>query len=278
MISAFIAALGSASEVIIGKFILSKEKMPFKSFIALQCVAIFFVTVFLYFFFGEVNFSAITPVHYLVFFAIIVIAYIYNYLYAYAFKNGKVCDVEPLVMIHPLITMLLAATFYPDERNYKVLIPALVAGAILAYSRIERHHLRVNKYSLAAIAFALLIATETTLVKYMLEVFSPVGFYTIRIGILSVLFLVALRPNLRKVEPKVSLQLVFNGAIIAIEYILIYVAIGQIGLVNTSLIFLLSPVLILFISNIIFKEKMGKKKAIADAIILACIAAAIIIK
>ncbi|MDD3481216.1 MAG: DMT family transporter [Patescibacteria group bacterium] len=278
MLSAFLAALGNVADVVQGKYILSKERMPFKAYVTLQNFFIFIVMIVMFYFWGEIDFAAIDTWHYFVLGIIVIIAFAYNYLFAYAMKKGKVCDVEPIAMTYPLLTMILVVTFYPDERNWMILIPALVAGTALAYSRIERHHLKINKYSLAIMGFAILIAIEQNLAKYMLEVFSPVAFYTIRIGFMSTLFLLFVRPSLKKVDLKLSGHVFLNGTIIAIEYVLSYIAIKEIGLVTTSLIMLLAPVLILIISNFLFEEKTTLKKAIADAVILICIATAILIK
>lgn len=277
MLSAFIAAISNAGEVIQSKRVLKDYNMPAKTLLSLGSTLIFFVMCFLFVFWGSVDVVSLNSTYFLLFGGVILVGFIYNYLFYYSLKRGELCDVEPVAMLAPLATMLLAIIVYPDERNLYILIPAIVASFVLAYSRIERYHFKINKYSLAMLGFVLLFAVEANLVKPLLEVFSPVALYTIRIGILSAMFLLLTKPNLKKVKKDSFWQVLLIALIVAVEYSAFYYAISSVGIVVTSLIMLLAPVLILISSRFLFKEKMTIKKAISSAIILACIVVAILI-
>ncbi len=277
MINAFIAAVGNAFEVIQSKRVLSIYKMPSKTLLTLGSALIFILMVFISFFWGGLDFSKIKSIHYILFLGVIIVGFFYNYLYYYSLKRGALCDVEPLAMFHPLLTMILAVIIFPDERNYYILIPALFAATTLIVTRVQKHHLKMHKYTAAMLGFVILMAIESNLVKPLLEVVSPVALYTIRIGILSILFFIFTKTDLRKTN-KVSIWQTFLIAIaVAIEYPAYYFAIQKLGVVETSLIMLLAPVLILFSSKLIFKEKLTIKKAVSSIVILICIATAIII-
>lgn len=277
MITALLAAFGNAAEVVQSKIILQKYRMPANTLLSLGSVLIFFVMSFLFVFWGDINFGNIRPVHFYLFGAVILVSFFYNFLYYFALKKGDLCDVEPLAMLHPLIAMIIALIFYPEERNFWVVGLALTAAVVLVISRIEKHYFKMKKATAAMLGFVVLISIESNLVKTLLEVFSPVALYTIRIGILATLFLLFVKPNLKKVTPVSFWQTLLVAVVVAVEYWSYYYAIHAIGVVKTSLVMLLAPVLILISSKILFKERFTLKKAIASFVILICIGVAIII-
>jgi drug/metabolite transporter (DMT)-like permease len=128
------------------------------------------------------------------------------------------------------------------------------------------------------LGFVILISIESNLVKPLLDVVTPIALYTLRIGVLATLFLLFTKPDLKKVNKDSFFQTALIAFIVAVEYPCYYYAIQKFGVVETSLIMLLAPVLILFSSKILFKEKLTFKKTISSAIIIACIAMAILIK
>ncbi len=277
MISALISALGNAFEVILSKRVLDHYKMPARAFFTLGSTLIFFVMCTLLFVTKGVSIGTLSIYHYLLFGGVIIVGFFYNYLYYYALKRGALCDVEPLAMMYPLVTMLIAIVFYPDERNLYIVIPALVAATTLIASRIRPHHLKMKKATTAMLGFVILIAIEANLLKPLLEVVSPMLLYTARIGTLATLFLFVSKPSLEKVKEEAIWQTAIVSLVVAVELSAYYYAIKTLGVVETSLILLLAPVAILFSSKYLFKEKLTLKKSLSSAVILACIAVAILI-
>lgn len=267
----------NSAEVLESKKILSNLRVPAKSLLALGSVGIFFVSASLFFLRGNLDFYNISFIHWAAFGAILACSYFYNFLYYNSLKRGRLSEVEPIAMTAPIFSILLAAIVFPDERNFHVLIPAFIAGLSMVYSHIERKHLKVNKSSLAMLGFVLLIAIESIFVKYTLEVMSPIALYTLRIGILSVIFLLVIQPNIKKISKKAWGRMGLISLIVPIEYVSFYSAIEKIGIVRTSLIFLLAPVLILIGSRLFFGEKMSIKKIVTNIVIIICVAASIII-
>jgi drug/metabolite transporter (DMT)-like permease len=135
----------------------------------------------------------------------------------------------------------------------------------------------MKRETLALVGFIFLISIENLLVKIILPVISPVTLYGLRVAILSILFFLFLRPKVKGVRRNQYLEMFIIGSFTAIEYIFHYYAIGYIGIVQTALISLLGPVLILFFSKFFLKEKLTLKKALADAIIILCVAAVYLI-
>jgi drug/metabolite transporter (DMT)-like permease len=125
--------------------------------------------------------------------------------------------------------------------------------------------------------YAFLAAIEAIFIKYTLEIMSPIALYTIRIGILSFLFLVFAKPDLSKFKKKSWPLMILISIVVPIELMTLYTAIDRLGLVVANLIFLIGPVLILSISKFLFKENVTVKRALSNIVILICIAVAILI-
>jgi drug/metabolite transporter (DMT)-like permease len=88
--------------------------------------------------------------------------------------------------MEPLFTVLLALlfSFFIDsgiyERNFNVIIPALIASCVLIFSHIKKHHLDFNKYVVAMILASFFYALELILSRLILEYYSPISFYFLR--------------------------------------------------------------------------------------------------
>lgn len=277
MIAAFIAALLNPIEIIGTKEIFKKERVNYKSFLVLNVFFIFIVCAVAFLFGGDVSKDFFQPVYIIALAGIVTIAYFANRLFYYALSGDNVCNVEPISMLSPVVAVILAALIYPDERNWQILVIAMIAGLALAISRIEKHHFKVSKYTLAMLFSIFLFAIDSIIAKYLLEVLSPIAFYTLRIGLLSLLFIITIRPNLKVFGKKRTTSIFLISVLTAVEVLAYYFAIDSIGIVKTSLIFLLGPVLVLFSSRFYLKEKIKLKAAIADFIILLCVAASIFI-
>lgn len=277
MIAAFIVALLNPIEMIGTKLIFSKEKVNWKAFLVLNTVLMFFVTIFSFPFWGETNHEKISLFIISIFILDIIIAVIYNSLFSYALSGERVADIEPIIMTHPLSSMLFAIIIFPSERNWTIVILGLIAAFTLVISRIEKHHLKINKYIFAIIMSVLLIGLESSLVKFMTEVVDPLMLYTIRIGVLSIALSLLLRPNLKKIGKKRIKSISFVSIIIAIEMLLTFYAISSVGVVKTSLIVLLGPVLVLLGSKFYLGDTIKFKAAIADTVIVLCILSAILL-
>jgi len=276
MIAALFSALTGASAMILDKVILSKEKVNFLAYMVLSIVFIFVVASFFSPFYASINLINLEISHIYTFITMIFIAYLYNFLYFFSLNHEKVSDVEPLAMTYPLVATLLAAIFYPAERNYYVLFFALVAAVTLLISRVEKRHLKINKYSLSMLGFVFLMAIESLLVKKLLEIFSPLALYTFRTGILAILFLIFLGANIKNISPKKYFHIFIAALTVTAHYVFMYYSISKIGLVRTNLIFILIPIMVLFGSRFILKEKLSKRKIIATFIILLCLVGAFI--
>lgn len=278
MIAAFISAISNAAETIFDKAIMGEKNMT-----GLRLVKIAFVFVSIWMFIPMLLWGSIKPEFFSAFYLgifgiMIVFSILHNLLYFTAFEKKDVCEVEPIALLTTPITILLAMLFFANERNYLIFVITIVATVVLLLSRLEKKHLDFDKYSLYILGHDIFIALEAVLIKYLLNVTNAVSLYGIRALVLAVLFLFVLwKINFKKVPKKEFGQLFLVQGIVSLEFVARFFAIGYIGIVKTSLILLLGPILILLFSRLFLKEKITIRRGIGDAIIILLVAVTIFI-
>lgn len=272
MIQAVISAIANAFEVVTSKIIISDDNVGFRAFTSLSMVFVFMFTLVPFFFIGQFDTSKLNGFYGILLATLCLVAFGYNLLYFYSLSAEEVCDVEPFALLHYPVAILFAAAIFPSERNWPVLAFALVACTVLILSRIEKKHLVLNRYFFAMMGFVVLIAIESSLVKELLNVFSPAALYSLRTGVVAVFLMIFLSPNLSKLRKAQVLKVSANSILTVINYVFAYYAISKIGVVKSSLIFLLGPILVLLFSKLWLKENLTFKKVLADLVIIMCVA------
>ena len=157
-------------------------------------------------------------------------------------------------------------------RSIKVLIPALIAGATLMIAHVKKHQLKFSKYFLAALAGSLFFAIELTLSRLVLEETNGITFYFLRCIFVLAISYVIFRPKFSNNIDKTSkINLVVAGVIWVIHRVIVYFGYVKLGVIETTLVIMLGPVLLYFFAWKFLKEKLTKKNVITSVIILACI-------
>jgi len=121
------------------------------------------------------------------------------------------------------------------------------------------------------LGFVLLAAIEAIFDRQLLEVYSPSALYAVRTGLVFLSLWLVFRPNFRRLTSQNILS-IFILAVIATSYmIFMFSGFKDFGVVFTTLVLTLTPILIYFFAVVFLKEKLRKRVVLAAAIILACI-------
>lgn len=275
MIFAFLTAIMNSLENILDRLILRSKKVSFRHYLAISLTVIFLLCALAWPFAGRLDTAFFTSQYLWLFAGVIFVAFFYNIFFFYAISKEELCDVEPFVLLDRPLTVIMAALFFPSERSFWPLVLTLVAASALVLSRIDFKNLKVKvkKTTWMLAAFVILISLESQMIKVLLTVASPVSLYCLRTGVLALLFWVILRPNMKKVTKTETRNISLNGAITFVEFTARFYAIAYLGIVKSTLVLLLSPVITLTFSRFFMKEHFTAKKVIADIIIIVCVAA-----
>lgn len=272
MLAQVFASIFNAFSTILDKVVLSRHRADVHNFI----IAIF---IFLWFFtglslpwLGSINSAkafSIIGIFYLT--LLVIFALIWNVIYYRAQQHETVQEFEVIVMMQPLFISLMAAIIFADERNWHILAATAVASLALIFSHLRKDHLNFDQYSWLLILAVFFIAAEIQMRKLLLDWYSPAALYFVRTGILTVLFIFIWHPAKLAIPKKSWPHIVVSGLLGAAMMILSFYGYKNLGIVLTTLILMLGPILTYLLDFIILKEKLRPRIIIAAAVILGCI-------
>lgn len=271
-----LAAIALAGGTIFEREMLKKRSMDIKKFHVLEFFGIVIAMFPVLYFFWKIDSQALELKNIIIFCIVIVISLIANIFTFYSMKGEKVNNLEPAKMLEPLFTILLAIVFSMFfegvyESNTKMIIPALIAGAVLILSHVKKEHLNLNKYFLAAIVGSFFFALELVISNLILEFYSPVTFYFIRCSAIMLLSFIIFRPTLTKADGKLKWKMLAAGIIWVVYRVAAYYGYLKIGIISTTLILMLGAIFTYILAKIVLKEKISTRNIIASAMILACV-------
>ncbi len=271
-----IASIALASGFIFQKIILRYKKVDIKLFQTATFLAVVILMLPFLYFFWKLDVAALSTKNLVIFGLVILFSMFANIFTFYSMKWEKVSNLEPAKMLEPLFTILLAIlfSFFAEglyDRNFKVIIPAIIAGLTLVFSHAKKHHLQFNKYFIAAIIGAFFFALELVTSRLILDHYSPLTFYFLRGVSIFLLSLLIFRPNFKNLGKKPSIYVMITGAIWIIYRVIVYYGYLTLGVIFTTLIVMLGPIFVYLFARIFLKEKVSKRNIIASGIIILCI-------
>lgn len=273
VIGSFLEATGTTLE----KYALRKKNLNYGSYTAYEFLAIVVASSFFIFFTWNINSEAFSYKNIFIFSLVILFATIANLFIFYSLKRETISEFEPIWLMQPLFTVLIAFSFYPDERNWIIMGLALIASLTLILTHIRKNHFKWNKYLFAALIGCVFFAIELNLSKLILEYYSPFTFYFIRCFVIFLIVALIYKPNFKDLDKKTSVIILLAGFIWVFYRVILYTSYTVLGVVYSTLIFSLSAVLIFIFAVIFLKEKPNIRQIISAVVILACVIASFFI-
>jgi drug/metabolite transporter (DMT)-like permease len=272
----FLGAIALSAGTILEKLLLKKKKLEVTLYQTASFLSIILLMVPLLFFFWKMDSGAWELKNILIFLGVIASAVIANFLALYALKWEKVTNTEPARILEPMLVIVLAIIFNLfiqgfQETNIKLVIPALIAAVALIFPHIKKHHLRINKYILAAIFGSFFFALELVLSKLILDLYSPISFYFLRCLFVFLMSLILFRPDFKILNKKISFNILIIGLVWIVYRIAIYFGYMKYGIIFTTLIVMISPIMIYIFAGRFLKEKLNWKNILSSVIIIACV-------
>ncbi len=227
--------------------------------------------------------GAFLPVNLLYFLIVILFALLANIFTFKSFKKEKLTNLEPARALEPLFVIILAILFsfiFTEgffEKNTKIIIPAFIAGAALVFSHIKKNHLYFSKPFIFALLGSFFFALELIFSKLILNFYSPLSFYFLRCSAAFILGLIIFRPKILKIKPE-FVPHYFGAGISWVGYrVLMYYGFQSLGVIFTTLVLMLGPIIIFTLAHFILKERMNWKNIIASLIIVICVVYAVLV-
>lgn len=272
MIEAVISSIGYAGGVILDKIILSVYLVPVRRFIPWLFIWLAAISVFAVYIFGGKLTSQVFEPHYLLLFLLmIVVAFTWNLYYYEGIQREEVHEFELVMLFAPLATIVLAEIFLPTERSVTNFVAGTIASVALLASRIDKRHLKLSRYWKQLFVATFLIAVETIIIKKLLTAYDPSVLYLVRTTVLALAFLAVYRPKLLQVSKKAFALTIATAFFGVVQMILKFYGFQSLGVVETTLILILGPVLVYALSSFFFRERMQLRTGISAIVVLACV-------
>ena len=271
-----IAAFLQASSFTLDKVILSVKRVDFKTYIGVSFPLIFLINLAIFFIFRP-PFSLELLSGRLLFFLLssVFLSICTNILYYRALDRDKLTEMEVIGLLSTIPVVIFSGIIFADERNFYILIPALVAFTAIVWSHWKGGKILIKKDTRPFLIWMLLLAPlGAALSKILLQSWNPISLELVRSAVLIAALTPLFHKNLEKVSPKAMLLLLLTNILTAVAWIFFYFSFKISGVVYTLLLFSLQPLLVYFAAVFILKEKLEKKKFIAFMVVLASIAIA----
>jgi drug/metabolite transporter (DMT)-like permease len=269
-----IASLAKAGGVIIDKYFLSFKGMKTSKFIVWLFLFLAIFTFPFLIFDNSINLSQIGLFELGLFGLMIFLAGSWNILYYRSIKNDSVQEFEPILMLSPLIVILITPLFYPQEASKIIFFLAVIAGFSLVFSHLEQDHLKFSKDSLGLLLAMILMSLEIIIIRELLFVFSPASLYFFRCFSLLIVYLIIYRKTVVSVNQVSYLPVALTSLLGVAQMLLSFYGYQKAGLVFTTLILIVAPILVYLYCFLVLKEELKPKKIVGAIIILACVSAA----
>ncbi|MFA6422927.1 MAG: DMT family transporter [Patescibacteria group bacterium] len=267
MFNAIIASLGYAGGVLTDKIIVGRDKTPIKIFMPVLFIALCVITGLLTFRWGGIDYDlAKTDKFLFLFILMIVVSISWNGFYYRGIQKEDLHEFELIMLLSPLVTIILATIFLPDERNYNIIIPSIIASLALIFTNLKKNHLVISKTAKGSIFGMILMSFELILIKVLLDAYSPASLYFIRTLVIAIIFLFAYRPKF-SISFKTTGLIILSAVFGVIQMVLKFYGFKNIGVIETTMILLLGPAIVYVMSGFWLKEKIKTKDIVAVSVI-----------
>lgn len=274
MLSLLVAAFAQAGGVIFNRVGLADNHINAKGYTAGSFLFLSFFSIVTYLLLGWIDgYGIYVTLHTLALFTtLILIGALSHLLYIEGVKNKTVSALETIVILSPLLTVLFASLFHVESFDSRILLAVSTGTAALLWAAREgRHRVQFTRATWLLIGSMILSAFENLIVVQILatESFSPLSLYTFRTTVICILFLLLFYPKLARMK-LYNFWFVCGAALFGFLAMLFrFYALRDLGIIHTSIILMLVPVLVYLLSFGLLQRKLRKKQNMASLCVLA---------
>lgn len=274
-----LAAILQAGSLTLDKIVLSIRRVNSKTYIGVSFPLIFLITLVIFIaFHPPLSFKLFAGNMWWLLLISIGITILNNLIFYRALDNDRLGEIETLSLLRNIPIIIFSSVIFVDERNFTVIILAFIASVAIIWSHWERHHFKIAKYTMYFLVWSLLTATiGASISKILLTNWNPISLELVRSGITALILGSLYYKYTKKISFKTFLLLLITNILTSVAWLLFYFSYQLLGVVYTTLIFSIQPLLVYIASVFFLKESVQWKKVIAFVIVLLSIGIAQII-
>ena len=274
-----LAAILQASSFTLDKVILSIRRVDFKTYVGASFPLVFLTTLVIFLIFRPpLSFDLFTGNLWWLLLISIGITIVTNLVFYRALDEDQLGEIQTLDLLHNIPIIIFSSIIFTNERNFFIIIPALIASLAVIWSHWENHHFTIAKHTLPFIAWSLCVAPiGASVSKILLTHWNPISLELIRNGAIALILSPLFIKYAQNISLKIFSLLLTTSILTSIAWILFYFSYQRLGIIYTILVFSLQPLLVYLASVFFLKEPFHWKKSIAFAIVLLSIGVAQVI-
>ena len=268
-----IAAVLQASSFTIDKVILSFRKVDFKVYLGISFVLIFLINGIIFLLFQPpFSLALFANYNWLLILISIGLIILTNFIFYWVLNHEHLGEMQTLSLLAGIPVILISSFFFTSERQPTIVIPALIALLAVVWSHWEHHHFQIARRSALFLLWSFSVApVGVILSKTLLATWNPISLELVRSGVIACLLTAFLYRGYRGAEGSAGGLLLITNILTSVASLLIYFGYQRLGIVYTTLLFSIQPLLVYFASVWFLREHWQWKKGIAFFIVVGSI-------
>ncbi len=268
-----IAAVLQASSFTIDKVILSFRKVDFKVYLGISFVLIFLINGIIFLLFQPpFSLALFANYNWLLILISIGLIILTNFIFYWVLNHEHLGEMQTLSLLAGIPVILISSFFFTSERQPTIVIPALIALLAVVWSHWEHHHFQIARRSALFLLWSFSVApVGVILSKTLLATWNPISLELVRSGVIACLLTPFLYRGYRGAEGSAGGLLLITNILTSVASLLIYFGYQRLGIVYTTLLFSIQPLLVYFASVWFLREHWQWKKGIAFFIVVGSI-------
>ena len=219
----FIAAVSQAGSSTIDKYIVSKQRINFKVYLIVSFFLIALFTLPFFIIFHDIKPEASQPFWIFLMLIGVIITTVVNIVYYSILRHEKLSEIEPVLLLAPLFTVILTSLILTEERNMLMIILAIISSLALVWAHLKKKHLSFHKYLIPLLLLSIFISPISAIIsKKLLTVYDPFSFEFIRTSLALFFMILLLHPNLKPLKNKSPKYLIYTNILTTIAWIIVY--------------------------------------------------------
>lgn len=269
-----LAALGlNIASQFYKKWFLGTSRIPLPAFIVNTSLVLWLCALFVLPFWSLDVIAALEPMALGKLFLVIVASAIFPWLYYGSMRKVELGRFEALMVLEPLVVITVASLLLPEERDPRIWLAGSVSIGALFWAHASHHHIRFDRYERTLLLLMILTALEAVLIRQLLEIYSPLTFYTLRILFLTPLFVIVFGWQWHHAKGSVGPGIVTSALLSFFSVPLVYLSYQVVGVSVTSLVIgVLAPVSLYFLGERVLHEHTRPRFVIAGLVVLVSVA------
>lgn len=272
-----LGALFQATSRALDKFVLSSERVEPRVYLGVSFIFIFFIDLVLFFGTGAALSETIFQGKFLALMgASVILGIIVNAVYYSGLAVQKLTEVEPITLFGNATAVLIAGFLIHGEHDLPSLLLTLLAISAVIWAHLERRHLVFDRYMWCLFLWSLVGAPLSVAVnRELLRAYSPIALEAVRTALMMPFFLFIMRKNeLHAHLVKRSWAVLFLlNLLSAVAFVLLNFGYQTMGIIETTLLWMLTPLFVYVFATVFLGEKLRAKNAAAFSVVILSIVA-----